>query len=166
MDVIRAAERGADLHRRRLGPGLVVYKSHHTWRVVADGLDQLHHDDHQHAYQGYVHVPHAAGDLVVVHHRDFAVAGAAGTDHGARAAAVRSDGRHAFLSARGRRRTAALAASVLVLRTPRSLHYDPAGDGNYVGHHRDVLAQANLRLPRDGVCDDRDRVPVMDRLGT
>ena len=157
LDVVRSTQRGTDIHRRRLGPELVVHQHHRARRVVADGLDQLHHDDHQHAHQGDVLLPHAAGDLVAVHHGDSAAARAAGADHGARVAAVRSHGRHAFLPARGRRRAAAVAASVLVLRPSRSLHHDPARDGHFVGDHLGVFAQADLRLPRDGVCDDRDR---------
>src|ERR1039458_9699893 len=30
---------------------------------------------------------------------------------------------------------------------------------------RDVSAQTDIRIPRDGVCDDRDRGPVVDRVG-
>src|ERR1700682_4708613 len=49
-----------------------------------------------------------AVDVVIVHHRGPRAGGPAGAARGARAAAVRSDGRSAFLSARGRRRAAAL----------------------------------------------------------
>ena len=55
--------------------------------------------------------------------------------------------------------------SVLVLRPSRGLHHDPARDGHLVGDHLGVFAQADLRIPRDGIRDDRDRVPVVGRVG-
>ena len=165
MDLVRTAERGADTIPASIGARTCGASASSCSARLADGLDQLHHDDHQHAHQGDVLLPPAAGDLVAVHHRDPAAAGAAGSDHRARAAAVRSHGRDALLPALGRRRAAAVAASVLVLRPSRGLHHDSARDGHHLGRHRDLLAQADLRLPRDGLCDDRDRVPVVDRMG-
>ena len=53
----------------------------------------------------------------------------------------------------GRRRAPSMAASILVLRASRRLHHDPASNGNHLGCAIDVLAQANLRLPRDGLCN-------------
>ncbi len=165
LDLIRAVERGAELHRRRLGAEPLVHLADRARRVVADGRDKLHHDHHQHAHQGHDVFPHAAGCLVAVHHRDPAAAGAAGAHHRAGAVAVRSDGGDALFHSHRRRRAAALAASVLVLRPSRGLHHDPARDGHHLGRHRDLFAQADFRVPRDGLCDDRDRVPVLDRVG-
>ena len=52
----------------------------------------------------------------------------------------------------GRRRpAAALAAPVLVLLAPGRLHHDPAGDGDGLGRHLDLLAQAPVRLQADGL---------------
>ena len=64
-----------------------------------------------------------------------------------------------------RRRPGALPAHLLVLRAPRGLHHDPAGVRHRLGDHPDVLAQAAVRLRRDGVRDRLDRVPVVHRLG-
>ena len=58
-----------------------------------------------------------------------------------------------------RRLSPALAASVLVLRTPRGLHRDPAGHGHRVAPDRKFLAQAGIRLPRYGLGVHLDRVP-------
>ena len=60
--------------------------------------------------------------------------------------AARPPRRHALLRpGRGRQR-GAVAARVLVLRAPRGLHHDPAGDGDHLGGHPCLLAQADLRL--------------------
>ena len=61
------------------------------------------------------------------------------------------------LPAAHRRFADSLAAPVLVLRTPGSLHRDPARHGRDVAHPRDLRAQTGLWLSRDGVRDLRDR---------
>src|SRR5439155_1060786 len=53
--------------------------------------------------------------------------GAAGARCGDHHAADRSQFRHDLLPGRRRRRSDPLPASVLVLRSPRSVHHDPAG---------------------------------------
>ena len=138
-----------------LGPEPLVHQPVHPRRLVDDGLDQLHHDHHQHAGAGHDAVPDAARHLVAVHHRHPAAAGAAGADLGGGDAALRPHARHQLVRPGGRRRAAALAAPLLVLRAPRGLHPDPARDGHRLGDPVGVLAQADLRLPRDGVLDDR-----------
>ena len=69
----------------------------------------------------------------------------AGADHDA---ADRPQLRHDLLRSGRRRRPDPVPAPVLVLRSPRSLHHDPAGLRHRLAHHRHVLAQAGLRLPR------------------
>ena len=49
----RRSQRGAGLHRRRLGPEPLVHQPDRARRLVADGLDQLHHHHHQHARAGH-----------------------------------------------------------------------------------------------------------------
>ena len=70
----------------------------------------------------------------LVHHRDSAAAGAASAHRRARHVAFRSELRHAVSSSRRRRSTAAVATSVLVLRTSRSLYLDSARDGRHLGY--------------------------------
>ena len=70
-----------------------------------------------------------------------------------------------FFDGRGRRRSAALPASVLVLRPPRSLHPDPAGLRHGQPRRLDVLAQAGVRLPRHGLRHGRDRPRRLRRVG-
>ena len=64
-----------------------------------------------------------------------------------------------------RRRPDSVPARVLVLLAPGGLRHDPAGDGNGLGHHRHVFAQAALRLQADGFRDRRDRRAGLHRLG-
>ena len=59
-----------------------------------------------------------------------------------------------------------VAASVLAVRPSRSVHHGAAGLRNHLGSHPDVLAQAAVRLPDDGVFDLPDRIPVVRRVGT
>ena len=73
-----------------------------------------------------------------------------GADH-------RPAGRHALLQPGRRRRRAALAAPVLVLRPPRGLPHLHPGARLHVVDHPDVRAPADLRLPGDGAVADRDR---------
>ena len=66
---------------------------------------------------------------------------------------------------RADRRSAALAAHVLVLRPPRGLHHGAARDGDALGGHPGLLAEADLRLQGDRVLDDRHRLREHARLG-
>ena len=72
---------------------------------------------------------------------------------------------HALLPARPGRERGPLPARLLVLRPPRGLHHDPARDGDDLGDHPRLLAQADLRLQGDRVLDDRDRLLLDARLG-
>ena len=67
-------------------------------------------------------------------------------------------GRHPFLQPARAWRRAAVAAPVLVLRPPRSLHHLPAGDGLRQRDRRDLLPPAGVRLSgrRAGAGLDRD----------
>src|SRR5690242_9011508 len=58
-----------------------------------------------------------------------------------------------------------MAASVLVLRSSRSVYSDPAGHGNCVGGAADLLAQADLRLRVCGLLRRGDRLFGLHRLG-
>ena len=144
--------------------------------LVADGVDQLHHDDCDVAGSGDEDVPDADDRLGDVHHGDLAGLRAAGPDLGPDHADSRPGRRHQLLQpgrldggqcpAGGRRRQpAALPAPVLVLLAPGRLRHDPAGDGHGLGHHRDLLAQAALRLQADGLRDRGDRRAGLHRLG-
>ena len=80
-------------------------------------------------------------------------------------AAARPAGRDALLHpGRGRRRRP-LPARLLVLRPPRGLHHDPAGDGDHLRGDPRLRAQADLRLQGDRVLDRRDRLLLAARLG-
>ena len=59
-------------------------------------------------------------------------------------------GRHPLLQPGRRRRRAALAAPVLVLRPPGGLHHLHAGAGHRLVDRRDVHPAAGLRLPGHG----------------
>ena len=63
------------------------------------------------------------------------------------------------------RQRGALAARLLVLRPPRGLHHDPAGDGDGLGDHPRLRAEADLRLQGGRVLDGRDRLLLDARLG-
>ena len=65
----------------------------------------------------------------------------------------RQVGTHFFIPTRAA--TRALPARLLVLRPPRGLHHDPAGDGDDLGDDPGLLAQADLRLQGGRVLDDR-----------
>ena len=68
----------------------------------------------------------------------------------------RQVGTHFFIPRPGRQR-GPLPARLLVLRAPRGLHHDPAGDGGRLRGHPRLLAQADLRLQGDRVLDGGDR---------
>ena len=69
-----------------------------------------------------------------------------------------------IIGAQGRIATA-MAAPVLVLRASRGLHRDPAGMGVASQIALDVLAQADLRISRDGVRDAGHRILRLHGLG-
>ena len=81
------------------------------------------------------------------------------------AAAARPPGRHELLRPERGRQRRALPARLLVLRPPRGLHHDPAGDRDHLGGAPGLLAQADLRLQGDRVLDRRDRLLLDARLG-
>ena len=128
-------------------------------RVVARRRAQLRRHDHQHAGAGHDH------DAVAGLRLDDARGGipphtrAAGADGRVDPAALRPQLRHELLPSQRRRGSDPLAASLLDIRPPGGLHPDPAGDGNRLGGTPDLLAQAALRLPGDGLRRYRDRVP-------
>ena len=76
------------------------------------------------------------------------------------------DGGKRPVAAPQRRLAASVAALVLVLRPPRGLHRDSAGHGRGFPRPIDVLAQASVRISRDGWRDLRDRFPGIHGLGT
>ncbi len=73
--------------------------------------------------------------------------------------------RHRILPAGGWRRPDPVPASVLVLRSPGSVHSDPAGLRHRQPHRLDLLEEAGVRLSRHGLCDGGDRRGRLHRLG-
>jgi cytochrome c oxidase subunit 1 len=59
--------------------------------------------------------------------------------------------RHLVLQSGRRRRPDPVPAPVLVLRSPGSLHHDPAGLRHHQPHRVDLLQEADLRLPGHGL---------------
>src|SRR5262245_25677218 len=59
-------------------------------------------------------------------------------------------GRVGAADRRRRRLAAAVAASVLVLRSPGGLSGNYSGHGSHLARHGDLCAQAGVRLSRDG----------------
>ncbi len=80
-------------------------------------------------------------------------------------AADRPPLRHRLLRPHRRRRPAAVAAPVLVLRAPRGLHHDPAGLRDDLGDPARVRPQADLRLQGDRGVHGGDRLPRPARVG-
>src|ERR1700734_3827650 len=121
---------------------------------VADGRVELSDDHARHAGEGHDDDAHAVDGMVVVYYRDSWVAGVWSVALSGNSASVGSQHGHQFLCAAGggercadgaqRRIAAAMAASVLVLRTSRSLHCDSAGHGRDLADSLDVFAQADL----------------------
>ena len=151
---------------RRRASRCAIFAIHLHGRLVDHGRDQRHRDDHEHARAGRDAAQHAAvraGRWLITAYLLIAVmpvlAGAVTmllTDHFFGTS---------FFCGCGRRRSGDVPAHLLVLRAPRGLHHDPAGVRHRLGDHPDVLAQAAVRLRRDGVRDGVDRVPVVHRLG-
>ena len=80
-------------------------------------------------------------------------------------AADRPQLRHHLLRGRRRRRSGPVPAPVLVLRSPRSLHPDPAGLRHHQPHRLDLLEEAGVRLSRHGLRHGRDRRHRLHRVG-
>ena len=59
-----------------------------------------------------------------------------------------------------------MAALILVLRAPGSVHRDFAGDGNVLAITLRFFAQTDFRIQGDGVRHPGDRVPRLHGLGT
>ena len=79
--------------------------------------------------------------------------------------AARPAGLDALLQPGRRRQRRALPARLLVLRAPRGLHHGAPGDGDHLGDHPGLRAQADLRLQGGRVLDGGDRVLLDARLG-
>ena len=147
------------------GQDLWILSLHILSIVVAPGRDQLHRDDPQHARARHVVHAHAALRLGAPDLRDPAAARTAGAVRRADAAADRAPVRRRLLRAHRRRQPGAVPARLLVLRTPRGLHHDPAGLRDDLGDHPGLRAQADLRLQGGRVRDDRHRLLLDARLG-
>src|SRR5438093_13015375 len=106
----------------------------------------------------------ATGHLGPVCHSCPAAAGPSRADRCFGDATVRPHHGDEFLSPRGWRGAAPVAAHVLVLRPPTSLHSGLAGHGSDLRYPLDLLPQPDLRLSGDGVLHDLDCFPVMARL--
>ncbi len=126
-------------------------------RLLDPGRHQLHHHHLQHARAGHDAAQDAAVRLVDPGDRLPAAAVAAGAGRRHHHAADRPQFRHRLLRSRGRRRSAAVPASVLVLRPSRGLHHDPAGLRHDQPDRLDLLEEAGLRLSRHGLCHGGDR---------
>ena len=129
------------------------------------GAINLDRDDPQHARAGHVVDAHPALLLGDRHLRVAARDRAADAVRGADADAARPPGGHALLRRGARREPAALPARLLVLRAPRGLHHDPAGDGDRLGDHPRLRAQADLRLQGGRDLDGGHRVLLAARVG-
>ncbi len=122
---------------------------------------------------------HASADvrLVTAGHLFLAPAGLPAVGGSGNSSTHGSGGRHQFLHAQrpggqwrgpGGRwwwKPAAMAASILVPGTSRSLRVDPAGNGNRRGDHRQQHSQATLGLQADGLLRRLPRLHVVHRLG-
>src|SRR5581483_11272897 len=147
------------------GRGRLDPRPSHPHDLVPRRRDQLHRHDAQHAC---VRDDVDAHPALRVGNRDVRVAARArppGAVGGADDADPRPAGRHPLLRARRRREPDPLPARLLVLRAPGGLHHDPAGDGDDLGDHSRLLAQADLRLHRDRLVDGGDRLLLDARLG-
>ena len=164
------ALRAALDHRVRHVDGSRDLRGAPLGRLVDPRRDQHDHHLHEHARAGHDAAQGAA--LPLVDHGDgvhdpAGAAGAAlplsgGRDHHA---ADRPQLRHHLLRPLGRRRPGALPAHPLVLRPPGGLHHHRAGLRHRQPRDLDLLAQADLRLPADGLCDDRHRGARLRGLG-
>ena len=126
-------------------------------RLVDPRRHQLHHHHLQHARARHDAAQDAAVRVVDPGDRVPAAAGAAGAGRRHHHAADRPQFRHHLLRSEGRRRSAAVPASVLVLRPSGSLHSDPAGLRHDQPDRRHLQPQAGVRLSRHGLRHGLDR---------
>ncbi len=80
------------IHWRRMGAASLDHEPADSRCFFVDGLDQLHHDDHQYESARNELFPHAADRLVAIRYGDSSAPGVAGFDRGARHAVVRPHG--------------------------------------------------------------------------
>src|SRR6185503_3946215 len=124
-------------------------------RLVDYEFDQFHHDNLQYARAGHDAAQDAAVRMVDSDHRIPALAGVASARRRNHDAADRPQFRDDVLRSGGRGRSDSVPAPVLVLRTPRSVHHDPAAVRYGFTDCRYLLEKAGLRLSWDGLCDGR-----------
>ena len=134
-------------------------------RLVDPRRDQHDHDLPEHARARHDAAQGAAVRLVDLRHRLADPAGPAGAGRRHHHAADRPQLRHHLLPAGRRRRPDPLPAHPVVLRPPRGLHHHRARLRHHQPRHRDLLEEADLRLPADGLRDGRDRRAGLRRLG-
>ena len=162
LDVVRDA-----LDAPRAGPraGPVDPLAPRADAVVVRRRGELHRDDPQHARPRHDVDADAALHLGDPHLRLAARPRAADALGRPDDDAARPQRRHALLRPGARREPDPLPARLLVLRAPRGLHHGAARDGDHLGDHPGVRAQADLRLQGGRVLDGRDRLPRLPRLG-
>ena len=146
-----------DLRPSRPGDGFRHPVAASRRRLVDPRRHQLHHHDLQHARARHDHAQNAAVRMVAAGDGVPPAAGAAGAGRRHHHAAHRPQFRHHLLRSAGRRRSAAVPASVLVLRPSGSLHPHPARLRHGQPDRGDVLAQTGVRLSRHGLCHGGDR---------
>ncbi len=127
---------------------------------------QLHHHHPQHARSRHDAAQDAALRLVDAGDGVPAAPVAPGSRRRDHHAADGPQLRHHLLRSVGRRRSDPLPAPVLVLRSPRSVHHDPAGLRHRQPHHLDLLQEADLRLSRHGLRHGGDRRRRLRRVGS
>src|SRR5215813_6713174 len=149
-----------------MGAESLVHQPHHPRVLLDDGGNQFHHHNHQYACSWHDFLSSAAHHMVAVHRGHPGVAGDSGAHLSAGDAVVRSSLWHHVLPAARRWRTSALATSLLVFRSPRSIHPHPSSDGRGLRRPVHLLSETHLRLSLDGVCHDWHRLSVLDRLGS
>ncbi len=162
LDLLRDA---LDAARARPRAGPVDPLAARADALVAHGGGQLHRHDHQHARARHDVDADPALRLGDAHVRLAARPRAADPLRGPDDDAARSQLRHPLLRPAPRRQPDPLPARLLVLRAPRGLHHGPARDGDRVGDHPGLRAQADLRLQGGRLLDRRDRIPRLPRLG-
>src|SRR5439155_11034631 len=132
--------------------------------LVARRCDQLPRDDPQHAGARDELDAYPAVRLVDRDLRGPARDRPAGLGGRPDTAPARPPGGNALLHPSARRQRDPVSALLLVLRTPRGLHHDPARDGDHLGSSARVLPQADLRLQGDRVLDRGHRLLLDARL--
>ena len=162
LDVVRDA---LDPPLARPRPGPLDPLAARPDALVARRRDQLHRHDHEHAHARDDVDADAALRLDDPHLRLAARARAADALGRADDDAARPPRRHALLQPGQGRQPDPLPERLLVLRPPRGLHHDPAGDGDHLGDHPGLRAQADLRLQGGRPLDRRDRVPRASSSG-